>query len=191
MLHFDRLVGLVILARPLVARKLDWEDFDLLAVVGRQLASYLAEQARQTALLEAGRFDEFNHRMAFVMHDIKNLSSQMSLLLRNAEKHADKPEFREDMLVTLRNSADKLNALLSRLGRYGGGTSEAVRRFDLAVAARAREHRLQPVSPGRRPAVRAGRRRRQSRSLRPGAGPSGAERDRRQRYQQFGDGGGV
>ncbi|HBQ91494.1 MAG TPA: PEP-CTERM system histidine kinase PrsK, partial [Erythrobacter sp.] len=136
LMHFDRLVGLVILARPLVARKLDWEDFDLLAVVGRQLASYLAEQASQTALLEAGRVEEINHRMAFVMHDIKNLSSQMSLLLRNAEKHADKPEFREDMLVTLRNSADKLNALLSRLGRYGGGTSEAVRRFDLAVAAR-------------------------------------------------------
>ena len=147
LMHFDRLVGLVILARPLVARKLDWEDFDLLAVVGRQLASYLAEQASQTALLEAGRFEEFNHRMAFVMHDIKNLSSQMSLLLRNAEKHADKPEFREDMLVTLRNSADKLNALLSRLGRYGGGTSEAVRRFDLAVAARRKVEQLSQFHP--------------------------------------------
>jgi signal transduction histidine kinase len=35
--------------------------------------------------------------------------------------HAEKPEFRADMLVTLRNSADKLNALLARLGRYGSG----------------------------------------------------------------------
>ncbi|WP_234030095.1 XrtA/PEP-CTERM system histidine kinase PrsK [Erythrobacter mangrovi] len=137
LLHFDRIVGLGVLSRPLVARKLDWEDFDLLSVVGRQLASYLAEQAGQAALLEAGRFDEFNRRMAFVMHDIKNLSSQMSLLLRNAEKHADKPEFRKDMLVTLRNSADKLNTLLARLARYGPREGTARQPVDLALAARA------------------------------------------------------
>ena len=135
--HFDRLVGVIVLARPLLERKLDWEDFDLLGIVGQQLASYLAEQAGQEALSEAARFDEFNRRMAFVMHDIKNLSSQMSLLLRNAEKHADKPEFRKDMLVTLRNSSDKLNTLLARLGRYGTGGPEKIRPFDLALVVRA------------------------------------------------------
>ena len=133
LLHFDRLAGLIVLSRPQFDRKLDWEDFDLLTVVGRQLASYLAEQAGQTALLEAGRFDEFNRRMAFVMHDIKNLSSQMSLLLRNAEKHADKPEFRQDMLVTLRNSADKLNTLLARLGRYGSPARDVSAPLNLAA----------------------------------------------------------
>jgi putative PEP-CTERM system histidine kinase len=125
LVHYERLVGVVVLARPSVARRLDWEDFDLLRVVGRQLASYLAEQASQDALGEALRFDEFNRRIAFVMHDIKNLASQLSLLARNAEKHADKPEFRADMLLTLRNSTDKLQALLDRLGRYGGHTGEA------------------------------------------------------------------
>lgn len=119
LLHYERLVGLIVLARPTIARRLDWEDFDLLRVVGRQLASYLAEQASQDALGEAQRFDEFNRRMAFVMHDIKNLASQLSLLAGNAEKHAEKPEFRADMLITLRNSTDKLQALLARLGRYG------------------------------------------------------------------------
>ncbi|OYW44599.1 MAG: hypothetical protein B7Z33_12360 [Sphingomonadales bacterium 12-68-11] len=117
--HFERLVGLVVLALPAAARRLDWEDFDVLRVVGRQLASYLAEQASQDALGEAQRFDEFNRRIAFVMHDIKNLASQLTLLARNAEKHADNPAFRADMLLTLRNSADKLQALLDRLGRYG------------------------------------------------------------------------
>ncbi|HYD25540.1 MAG TPA: XrtA/PEP-CTERM system histidine kinase PrsK [Croceibacterium sp.] len=125
LVHYERLVGVVVLARPPVARRLDWEDFDLLRVVGRQLASYLAEQASQDALGEVQRFDEFNRRIAFVMHDIKNLASQLSLLARNAEKHADKPEFRADMLLTLRNSTDKLQTLLDRLGRYGthGGES--------------------------------------------------------------------
>ncbi len=119
LLHYERLVAVVVLSRPPAARMLDWEDFDLLRVVGRQLASYLAEQSSQDALGEAQRFDEFNRRIAFVMHDIKNLASQLSLLARNAEKHADKAEFRADMILTLRNSTDKLQALLDRLGRYG------------------------------------------------------------------------
>jgi putative PEP-CTERM system histidine kinase len=126
LLHYERLVGLVVLARPALARRLDWEDFDLLRVVGRQVASYLAEQASQDALGESRRFDEFNRRMAFVMHDIKNLASQLSLLARNAEKHAENPAFRTDMLVTLRNSSDKLQALLARLGRYGQHGTEAL-----------------------------------------------------------------
>lgn len=125
LLHFDRLVGLVVLARPPHARRLDWEDFDLLRAAGHQLASYLAEHTGQEALAEAGRFDDFNRRIAFVMHDIKNLASQLSLLARNAEHHAGNPEFQADMLLTLRNSADKLNALLSRLSRYGAGRVES------------------------------------------------------------------
>lgn len=145
LLHFDRLVGAVVLARPSIGRKLDWEDFDMLRVVGQQLASYLAEQSGQQALMEASRFDEFNRRIAFVMHDIKNLASQMSLLARNAEKHADNPDFRADMLVTLRNSADKLNALLARLGRYGGGEVQSRSTVDLQQLAGALSKRFKGV----------------------------------------------
>ena len=136
LIHYEQLVGMVVLARPPLPRSFDWEDFDLLRVVGQQLASYLAENASQEALAEASRFDDFHRRIAFVMHDIKNLASQLSLLARNAELHADKPDFRADMLVTLRNSADKLNGLLARLSRYGGGAVEKMAEIDAAEVAR-------------------------------------------------------
>ena len=139
-----RLVGLVVLARPIVDRRLDWEDFDLLGIAARQVASYLAEQAGQEALEEIGRFDEFNRRIAFVMHDVKNLSSQMGLLVRNAERHADNPEFRKDMLTTLRNSTDKLGALVARLGRYGAVAAYGSERVDLARIAGGVAQRLRP-----------------------------------------------
>lgn len=147
LIHFDRLVGVIVLARPRNPRQLDWEDFDLLRVAGQQLASYLAEQAGQQALMDASRFDEFNRRMAFVMHDIKNLVSQLSLLAANAEKHADNPAFRADMLVTLRNSADKLSALLARLGRYGGGQVDALIPIDLAELAQGITARFSGIHP--------------------------------------------
>ncbi len=149
LLHFDRLIGVIVLSRPLAPRNLDWEDFDLLRVVGQQVASYIAEEAGHYALMESARFDEFNRRIAFVMHDIKNLASQLTLLARNAERHSDNPEFRADMLVTLRNSAEKLNALLARLGRYGAHGSDRRETFELLKVAKAVAEQyasLHPVS---------------------------------------------
>ena len=147
LIHFDRLVGTIVLARPRVERRLDWEDFDLLRVAGQQLASYLAEHAGQQALMDASRFDEFNRRMAFVMHDIKNLASQLSLLSANAEKHADNPDFRADMLVTLRNSTEKLDALLARLGRYGSGQGQNVGDVDLSALVKHVTERFSSAHP--------------------------------------------
>jgi putative PEP-CTERM system histidine kinase len=149
LIHGDRLVGLVMLEHPLVRRPLDWEDFDLFRTVGIQAASYLAEARTQDALADARRFDEFNRRFAFIIHDIKNLVSQLSLVIRNAERHADKPEFREDMIATLHSSVKKMNDLLARLHRGSNNVeAEPVRAIPigLAVAAVAEvKRRVHPV----------------------------------------------
>ena len=115
LIHNGKLFGLVLLAAPQYRRALDWEDFDLLRTAGRQAASSLAEAHGQEALSNAQRFEEFNRRFAFILHDIKNLVSQLSLLSRNAERHADNAEFRADMVATLKSSVGKMNELLARL----------------------------------------------------------------------------
>jgi putative PEP-CTERM system histidine kinase len=116
LIHDGRLVGLVLLGAPALRRALDWEDFDLLRTAGRQAASTLAEAHGQQALGRSQRFDEFNRRFAFILHDVKNLVSQLSLLTRNAERHSENPEFRTDMIATLKGSVGKMNDLLARLG---------------------------------------------------------------------------
>jgi putative PEP-CTERM system histidine kinase len=115
LVHGEKLAGLVLLGYPPVVRRLDWEDFDLLAVAGRQVASHLAEAQGQEALNEARRFHEFNRRFAFIVHDVKNLASQLGLVARNAERHADNPAFRADMVATLKDSVERLDNLLQRL----------------------------------------------------------------------------
>ncbi|MBV9528315.1 XrtA/PEP-CTERM system histidine kinase PrsK [Sphingomonas sp.] len=120
LVHHNRLVGIVLLAAPEYRRPLDWEDFDLLRTAGRQAASSLAEAHGQEALSNAQRFEEFNRRFAFILHDVKNLVSQLSLLARNAERHAENPEFRADMIATLKSSVGKMNDLLARLSPHTG-----------------------------------------------------------------------
>lgn len=129
--HIGSLAGAILLARPPVKRPLDWEDLDLLKVAGRQAASYLAEARAHGALAEAERFDEFNRRFAFIMHDIKNLVSQLTLVARNAERHADKPEFRADMVETLKSSADKMTALLTRLNQNPRARADALQAVEI------------------------------------------------------------
>ncbi|MBC7522539.1 MAG: PEP-CTERM system histidine kinase PrsK [Sandarakinorhabdus sp.] len=128
LVHLDNLVGFLLLERTLAPRELNWEDFELLRTLGRQAASYIAESSTQMALDDAAKFDEFNRRFAFIMHDLKNLVSQLSLVARNAERHADNPEFRADMVKTLQNSVGKMNDMLARLSQRPSGRSDPVRR---------------------------------------------------------------
>jgi putative PEP-CTERM system histidine kinase len=146
LIHHERLVGLVLLSAPDYRRPLDWEDFDLLRTAGRQAASSLAEALGQDALANAQRFEEFNRRFAFILHDIKNLVSQLSLLARNAERHADNAEFRADMVATLQGSVGKMNELLARLAPHSPARVQRLEPEPLrpsltaAIAARRGDH---------------------------------------------------
>jgi putative PEP-CTERM system histidine kinase len=135
LIHHATLVGAILLARPPVDRALDWEDLDLLRIVGRQAASYLAEGQAHGALAEARRFDEFNRRFAFILHDIKNLVSGLTLVARNAERHADNPAFRADMIATLKDSVARMNALLAKLSQHHQAPAEQPQPIDLAALA--------------------------------------------------------
>ena len=151
LIHYGRLIGAVLLARPPVDRRLDWEDFDMLRAAGRQAATHISEAQGQQALDDARRFDEFNRRFAFIIHDVKNLVSQLSLLARNAQRHADNPDFRADMVLTLQESVGKMNDLLARLSQHNKGRVEEPRPLplralvDQVARTRARQHPVQVV----------------------------------------------
>jgi hypothetical protein len=126
LLHYDRLVGMVVLARPPMPRRLRLGRLRPAARRRRQLASYLAENAGQEALAEASRFDDFHRRIAFVMHDIKNLASQLSLLARNAELHAENPEFPRRHAGDAAQFDRQAQCAARALSRYGATAIEGL-----------------------------------------------------------------
>lgn len=113
--HLGALIGFVVLAPPRAPFALDREVYDLLRVVGREIASRVAEQRATQVLSQTRELREYSQRFAFVIHDIKNVSGQLSMLLSNAEVYADNPEFQRDMLATVRASVAKITRLLTRL----------------------------------------------------------------------------
>lgn len=111
----DQQIGLVLAGPPRASFELDQEVFDLLRIVGREAASFVAEQRATRVLLQTRQLHDYGKRFAFVAHDIKNVSSQLSMLLSNAERHIANPEFQRDMLETVGASVQKIAALLRRL----------------------------------------------------------------------------
>jgi putative PEP-CTERM system histidine kinase len=119
------MLGFVVLARPRTAMELNWEVLDLLKTAGRQAAGYLAQMQATEALLEARKFEAFNRMSAFVVHDLKNIVTQLSLMLKNAERLHDNREFQQDMLLTVESSLEKMRRLMLQLREgatpVGGG----------------------------------------------------------------------
>jgi putative PEP-CTERM system histidine kinase len=128
LLHAEELVAFIILARPPTPRTLNWEDSDLLKACGRQAASFLALLKVSEALADARQFEAFNRLSAYVVHDLKNLVAQLSLVVSNARRHMHSPGFIEDAVETVDNAAQKMNRLLTHLrkGRVGDGHNRSV-----------------------------------------------------------------
>ncbi|HEY9145631.1 MAG TPA: XrtA/PEP-CTERM system histidine kinase PrsK [Thiobacillus sp.] len=123
MLH-DELLGFVVLKHSLGNVTFNWEVSDLLKVAARQAAAHLAQMRASNQLIVARQFESFNRTTTFIIHDLKNLIAQLSLLLANAEKHKHNPEFQADMLDTVENAVARMNKVLAQL-RRGSDAAEA------------------------------------------------------------------
>ena len=124
------LLGFVVLIEPRSTINLNWEVRDLLRVAGTQVASYLAQYEATNALSIARQFESFNRMSTFIVHDIKNLIFQLSLLLSNAEKHKDNPEFQKDMIETVNFSVNKMKRLLEKLSNGSQSEKQEVLNLD-------------------------------------------------------------
>jgi putative PEP-CTERM system histidine kinase len=127
LINEQELFGFMVLARSDTSGRLTWEDTDLLKTVGQQVASHLAQRQAAQQLAEGKQFDAYNRLTAFLMHDLKNLIAQQSLVVKNAAKHKDNPVFIDDAIRTIDNSVRRMSQLLEQLKRgKEAGTAERV-----------------------------------------------------------------
>lgn len=111
----DTLVGAVFLFKPRANFELNWENYDLLKITGRQICSYLAQDYATRQLAKAQQFAAVNQATAFLVHDVKTMVAQLSLLVKNAARHKENPAFIDDMIKTIDHTANKMNHILAQL----------------------------------------------------------------------------
>jgi len=155
LLQDERLVAVVVVSRSLTPHALTWEDLDLLRTAGRQAASYIALDQAAAQLAQARQFEAYNRFAAFMMHDLKNLIAQQTLVVQNAARHRGNPQFFDDAISTIDNSVKRMHRLLEQLRR--GDTTATARRVRLCqvcadTVSRCSDRRPVPVFAANGPA---------------------------------------
>jgi len=149
LMQHQRLLGFMVLVRPRAPRNIEWEDRDLLKAAGRQVASHLAQLQASEALFNARQFETFNRISAYVVHDLKNLVAQLSLVVSNAARHKHNPQFLDDAILTVNHCVVKINRLLAqlRMGRDQGRDQieKTVRLVDVVNEALAAKQFREPI----------------------------------------------
>jgi len=125
----EELIGIVRIERPQGLGDLSYEDHDLLKTAGQQVAVFLVHEQAQEQLFETRQFEAYSKLTAFLMHDLKNVIAQQSLVVSNARNFRHRPEFIDDAMKTIEASVNRMRKILERL--QGATRTEKSTRFDL------------------------------------------------------------
>ncbi len=111
----NKVIGLAMFREQLVPELLIYDDFDLMKVLARQAAQAITNLRLSEEIIEMRAMAAVSKVSTFVIHDLKNLTTSLSLCLDNAEKYIGNPDFQKDAISTIRNTLFKMKSLMQRL----------------------------------------------------------------------------
>lgn len=111
----EQMFGVIGLGPEFTGGRYGQDDFDLLTALGTQAASALMAARMAEKLAKARQQEAWDAMSAFVLHDVKNAASMLSLMRQNAPKHLDDPEFQADMLETIDDALQRMGKVQNRL----------------------------------------------------------------------------
>ena len=115
MIGGGEVLGLIILGDRVGGVSFSWQDFDLLKCVADQVAASFLNAQLSQKLLQAKEMEAFQTMSAFFVHDLKNTTSTLNLMLKNLPVHFNDPEFRADALRGISKTVAHINHLIGRL----------------------------------------------------------------------------
>ncbi len=115
LIHREELVGFITLREAIAEVEYNYEDYDLLKTLASQASTAILNAKLSEELIEAKEMEAVGRLSAFVIHDLKNASSMLSLLAHNAEDHIDNPEFQKDAIRAIVNSSEKIKDITLKL----------------------------------------------------------------------------
>jgi putative PEP-CTERM system histidine kinase len=128
----DDVIGFLLLGLERTGAPYSLDDLEFLSTVAEQAAVAVTTVRLSQSLAQARQFEAFHRLTSFVVHDLKNSISALSMLSTNALRHFDDPEFQRDAITTLARTVDRMKQLLGRLSAGAATPDLVVRPVDLA-----------------------------------------------------------
>jgi putative PEP-CTERM system histidine kinase len=130
-----RITGIMVIGPERTGTPYGPDDFEFFAAVVEQAAGAIMTARLSESVARAREFEAFHHLTAFVIHDLKNSISALSLLSQNALANFDDPEFQRDAIRTLSRTVDRMKGLLARLAPARDSMAFRFQPVDLAALA--------------------------------------------------------
>lgn len=111
----DDLIGILTLNDGMKQEPFSIEDGELLKTVSTQTAGNLLNYKLGEDLRKAKEMEAFQAMSTFVVHDLKNLASTLSLTMQNLPAHVENLEFRKDAFRIISESVNKMNRMCGHL----------------------------------------------------------------------------
>ena len=115
MLNVNQLIGFVVLREGLAHTEYNFEDYDFLKSLARQATVAILKAKLTEELSEAREMGAVGKVSSFIMHDLKNAASLLTLITQNAEEHMSNPEFQKDAIRSVFNTSEKIKGIMLKL----------------------------------------------------------------------------
>ena len=131
----EKLTGFLVIGPERTGVSYTMEDLEFMETVTEQAAGAIVTARLSERLVQSHEFEAFHRLTSFVIHDLKNSISALSMLSDNALRNFADPEFQRDTIKTVSKTADRMKALLARLSSAPESDALRLEPVDLAALA--------------------------------------------------------
>jgi hypothetical protein len=118
----QRLVGILFLGSKANKEPFMHREIQFISSIGHQFSLALFSARLSEELLDARQIESFHKFTTFIMHDLKNSVSMLSMLLQNYESNMDNPEFQKSAMTTINGAVNRMQRVMAKL--KGGAEAE-------------------------------------------------------------------
>ena len=111
----QKILGMMAVGRKLSGGDFSSEDSQLLKVISRQVAITVLNISLSEELIVSREMENLHKISSFMIHDLKNCVSMLSMIMQNADNNFDNPEFKKDSLFAISGTINKMNNLMQKL----------------------------------------------------------------------------
>jgi putative PEP-CTERM system histidine kinase len=133
----ERLVGLLAVGSDRSGRKYNWDTREFLRVLASHAASEFHKHELLGTLVAAKEAEAFKSFSTFLLHDLKNFASTLSLVAKNASRHQGNPDFQRDAFQSIFDTAEKMKRLCNNLRTFSSNLAANRKQDDLNRIVRA------------------------------------------------------
>lgn len=115
LLSGHRVTGLLTVGNDRSGQPYDWEALEFLGVLARHAAGELHKMELLATLVQAKETEAFRTFSTFLLHDLKNFASTLSLIAKNASRHQNNPQFQRDAFQSVYETSERMKKLCNSL----------------------------------------------------------------------------